>query len=318
MRPQPENIVVLPLDGVQNARIGPLHEPHGHPGTVLWEEVHHRIARGEVLSGATDLERHEPPKLRGHHPAFERCAVKPEGSQFVGWKIDPAFAQVLADIPQHVGELHGDAETDAVRIETHSFGAKHRAEHQTHDPGHLVGIALQIAEGLHLHRLKVRGDAIEELQQGPERNGMALERVAQREPARMLGLRPCVQGADGGAEQRQLMPHLRDRTVAAEVDEVVGIPAVIVERKDGAALGRRDEPAREVEASRPGGRDALRVGVTPVERGRHHATAPCSATIRSTTSREEMSTIGTPQPGCVLCPTKNRFVQSAWRLWGRK
>ena len=111
--PRPEHIISEPLDAVEDAGVGPLQETDGEARAVPGEEVDDRVGGGEERAGAGDLEAHERHELRRGPAALERPAVQPEAGELVGGQVQPPRVQILGHVAEHVGELHGDAESDA-------------------------------------------------------------------------------------------------------------------------------------------------------------------------------------------------------------
>jgi hypothetical protein len=180
-------------------------------------------------------------------------------------QIDPAVGQVLAHVAQHVGKLHRDAEPYARLTKGDRCRAQHGAQYQADAARHIPAILVQHGEVLHLHWLKVHRNPVEEFEQWLERDRIPLQRIRQRQPALARWGGAGMHGDDITRELGEVLPHKGGGAVTSFIDEVVGVPAVVVESEYRAFLVDRQEATGEVKAPGPDGGGALRVAVAPLQ-----------------------------------------------------
>ena len=184
-------------DPVQQAVVDAGHR--GHAGAAA--PVEHRQqpeALGEQRAGALHLEVHQAGEVgAGRRDGAVEPGRAAELGEVLGGQVRTAVAGVLANVPEDVGQLQGEAE--GVGVLGGALGvrcARHRAEHAQREPadgaGDTAAVDLQLVPGLvglaaHVHQHAV-DQLVETLQRQREARGR--RRRARRPPGRCRPRRP--------------------------------------------------------------------------------------------------------------------------------
>ena len=229
---------------------------------------------------------------RPHHALRSQARRQPRRGQ-----VDAVPGRVLRHVAGDVGQLHRHAEVDGVGLRPRVPRIQHGAHHQPHRARNPVGIAEQ-------PRLVGNPDAADVVQHGVDQGDCGRRADAgaplQREELRRLRLLPVAR-QDRPADGVQGGPGMR--RVSRLVGQVVHRAAEGVQRRGVRQGGARQQPAGQAEAAAVLGQhgDAHRTG---------------SARSSASTTLADVTTPGTPAPGCVPAPTRYRPGAGPW-LWKR-
>ncbi len=192
--------------------------------------------------------------------AFEFLLRVAEALEFFQRKVDAVAGEVFLDVPQDVGELHGEAEVDGVFPGFRVAVAEYLETDETDDGGDPVAVEAEVFEG----PVAVVGEVHLD----------AADKVLEVGLGDFVGLGGVGEGGEDGAVRQATVGRIEAGGELLEggllvvkggdfVDSVVAVATEGVGGVDGAALGggEGEEGVVEVPGLTPGDEAALFVGV---------------------------------------------------------
>ena len=134
---------------------------------------------------ALGVERQQQPDLLGHLAVAQARGMHVHALEVFARQVDAAGLGVLADVAQHVGELHRDPHLAGVLERVGAARFQHAHQQQADRRRDAVAVALEVREGLDRLAAQIRLDAAQQIEEHVLRQPVAAHGVGERDADRM-------------------------------------------------------------------------------------------------------------------------------------